>query len=268
MKDRVRPYFAEKIDQALKNKQVVNARYSLRAFARSLNIQPAILSDVIRGKRTLPEKTAIEIADKLNLEGKEKDSFLASNLTAKSSIWKSVSTPTSSYYNLNENLMRRLIEEWQHSYIFTLFELDGFQENKAWWEDNTGFSYEKVLESLKLLESLGFLERDPDTGHFVKVVKAVRSTKDLASPSLKNYHKNILNLASKKIDELDVDKRFFGASSFAMSKERLSEAKELIRNFKREFVKLMQKGPKDTVYQINIQFFPLSDEKIEGEEEN
>ena len=50
--------------------------FTLRGFAAELNIAPAYMSDIEKGRRYPPDKKLEEIAQKLKLQGEEKDHML------------------------------------------------------------------------------------------------------------------------------------------------------------------------------------------------
>ena len=56
----------------------VNPRYSLRAFAAALDIEPSKLSEILAGKKGLSFDRAEKIAARLRLNGTERDLFLLS----------------------------------------------------------------------------------------------------------------------------------------------------------------------------------------------
>ena len=55
-----------------------NKRFSLRAFAKFLNIDPSYLIKVIKGKAALSLPTAKQITGKLNLDKQIRDEFIIS----------------------------------------------------------------------------------------------------------------------------------------------------------------------------------------------
>lgn len=71
-------FYILKLAEHLANKQKVNSRYSLRAFARDLSMDSSTLSQIIRGKRSLPISAADRVAALLNLTGQERENFMQS----------------------------------------------------------------------------------------------------------------------------------------------------------------------------------------------
>ncbi len=49
--------------------------------------------------------------------------------------------------------------------------------------------------------------------------------------------------------------------TMAVSKERLAEARKMIRDFRRRISGYMEGGKRNAVYRLNIQLFPLTQEK-------
>ena len=67
-----------------------------------------------------------------------------------------------------------------------------------------------------------------------------------------------LHLAQEKIKTVAVYDRDFSSMTLTMDPKDMSKAKKLIREFRRNFVRVMEKGSKKSVHQISIQFFPIT----------
>src|SRR5690348_2524504 len=70
------------LKEKLEERQQLNSRYSLRAYARDLRISFSRLSQVLRHKQGLSEKSAIAIAKQLKLSQAEADHFCTLVLSA------------------------------------------------------------------------------------------------------------------------------------------------------------------------------------------
>lgn len=62
----------------LQRRQELNPKYSLRAFAKKLEISPSKISELLSGKKKLSIKRAENIANRLGLIGKERELFILS----------------------------------------------------------------------------------------------------------------------------------------------------------------------------------------------
>lgn len=77
------PYFVELLVANLQMRKLRNANYSLRAFARDLEISPAQLSLVLNSQQRLSAQNACKIALHLELSKAEFYRFVSSTLPDK-----------------------------------------------------------------------------------------------------------------------------------------------------------------------------------------
>ena len=87
-------------------------------------------------------------------------------------------------------------------------------------------------------------------------------TSDAIKRNLVQQHEQSLY----SLKELGIDKRIHSGVTLAFSEADLEKAKIMIKNFNREFISQMGKSrEKDSIYQINVFFYPLTKEieKIE-----
>lgn len=71
-------YYVEKLKEVLEERQLNNSKYSLRAFARDMDLHCSTMSQILRGKRNLPLKRANDVADRLGLSDDDKKRFMES----------------------------------------------------------------------------------------------------------------------------------------------------------------------------------------------
>ena len=66
--------------------------------------------------------------------------------------------------------------------------------------------------------------------------------------------------AAESIDSVPRDRRDISAVSLSFSKENIQAIKQMIAEFRNQIVQLaLQESNRDALYQLNIQFFPISD---------
>ncbi len=70
--------YREILKYQLQQRQEINPKYSLRAFAKKLSISPSKVSEVLSGKKRLGVERAEEIANKLGLSALENELFVLS----------------------------------------------------------------------------------------------------------------------------------------------------------------------------------------------
>ena len=115
----------------------------------------------------------------------------------------------------------------------------------------------EASRAIELLIEAGLLKRDPKRK--IQILSGrFHTTNDISSEAIKRYHESMLDHAKAALRKFDIKDREFTAASLTMNVERFAEAKELIREFKSRFAKLLEEDAGDVTAQIQIQFFPLT----------
>lgn len=256
----VEAYYLTKMKEGLSLKQRNNPLYSLRAYARDIGIHPATLSQIINGKRTLPLKECDRVAKKLNLGPKEHALFKES-LTTKKHLLDAIKIPLDDQRLMLDESYYKIISEWEHYAVLELFELTDFMKTKeevAAKLDLTLNRTDVVLTNLKLCK---LIEVDSN-GKLVKVYSDVKTSEDISSQALRESHREALQMGIAKIESVPVEWRDFSSSTLAIDMSKLPEAKTIIREFRRKMATLLASGDKKEVYQLAVQFYPLSNMTI------
>ncbi|MBC7692320.1 MAG: helix-turn-helix transcriptional regulator [Methylotenera sp.] len=74
--NRAEPFYIERIRDELLARKQKNSSYSLRAFARDLEIDPSAISRILKGKQTLSLLICLKVIRKLKLSEDESCRFL------------------------------------------------------------------------------------------------------------------------------------------------------------------------------------------------
>lgn len=77
------PFFRVYLREELSKRVKANPQYSLRAFAKKLEIDPGALSRIISGKQIIALKNARHLIERLALSDEEKALFIQSALEEK-----------------------------------------------------------------------------------------------------------------------------------------------------------------------------------------
>ena len=109
-----------------------NSQFSLRAFARWLQISPAQLSQILSGKRPVTVKTIAKIARKLDLSPAQQQRLLRA--TQKPQL-----PQAQSLTSLREDQFR-LISDWYHLAILSLTRVPGAKADPRWISARLGIS--------------------------------------------------------------------------------------------------------------------------------
>lgn len=253
------PYYVKRLKEELSLKQRGNPQYSLRAFARDLDVHPGTMGQIIKGLRPLPFKDAPNVVTKLRLGPKDRTLFMESLLRKKTNI-DLIKISEEERFMLDESYYK-VIAEWEHYAVLDLYDLDEFRPTLHEICSRLGIMENRAEVVVNNLLTAGLLKLQD--GKLQRVHSSIRTTEDIRSQALRDSHVETMKMGIYKIDEIDVELRDFSATTVALDLEKLPEAKTIIREFRQKMEGLLRDGKKTEVYQLAIQFYPLTQTKNE-----
>lgn len=252
------------IQEELEFRIRTNSSYSLRAFARDIGINPSQLSDVLKGKIGISSKKAIIIAQKLGLNQREVTLF-KSLVEMEHGRTQKIIEDAKKYIetiSFGENFKSltldgfKVISEWHYFAILSTMELNDFDGTTIYISSKLKLPHSLVEESIIRLLKMDII--DLKDGKFMPTGVMLTTTHDIQSSALKKFHKGHIAKSVAAIDEVSVELRDITSMTMAIDVEKMKEAKEMLKNFRREFCRVMENGKKNQVYNLNIQFIPLT----------
>lgn len=234
-----------------------NPAYSLRAFARIIDISPTLLSQIINGTRSLTKRTAAKIADCLELSKEESNAlFSVVNGRRGDQASKLNGTVGDNACEILEVETFRVISDWYHYAILSLIETVGSNTLPEWFAKRLGISKKRAKDALERLQKLNLIKKSGKSFH--RSCRSLTTTKDVPSQAIRKYHKQNLEKAREALEKYGVDKRYFGAITMAIDADDLPHAKAIIRRCQDELEALFEmRAKKDKVYTCAIQLFPV-----------
>lgn len=120
---------------------------------------------------------------------------------------------------------------------------------------------ERAKKAVKILLKLGMIKKNK-TGRYVQVQSAITTGPDVKSLNVANFQKAMMRLADEAIDRHPAKNRDISTLTLSISKKRMDEFKSEIVAFRKRLAGMAESNAAlDSVFQFNMQFFPLS--KIE-----
>ena len=240
------------INSEYKKRKERNPNYSLRSFARWLNVSPAQLSQMMTGKRSITLKTMKKINDRLGLSPASSQDLVQTLLKQKNILQPDVIRTVK---DLKEDEFR-LVSDWYHLAILSLTKVRAAKSDPRWVARRLGIKVEDANQALLRLERMGLLELKPV---FRQIGEPFEVISDVSSAAIQKYHKQNLGLAIEKVESTDVSVRQFQSITFPMNPALVKVLKKEIDEFlNRSFDK--SQGPNPTeVYNLNVQLFPVTD---------
>ncbi len=240
------------LQNELINRTRANHKYSLRAFARRLEVQPGFLSKILLGQRNVTEKTVKRFGTKLGIPPEQLKSFL--------SDVESLPRNDDQYSVLMAD-QYHLISEWYHFAILQLTQTQHFNPAPKWISRALGISMVEVNAAIDRLKRLGFLEIKKDRSWRVKQDGLTTTTlgADFQKAALRQLQRQILNLAVIALDEIPIERRDQSAVTMAVDSSLLPEAKVKIKKFRRALSRFLESGKqKDHVFNLSVSLYPVT----------
>jgi len=249
-----------------------NPSYSLRAFARDLQLRPSHLSDVLKGKLGLSARSATQIAQSTGMNSVETELFVAlveseharSPQRRESAAEKIKSLMPAQEYRTLDNHIFEIIADWHHFAILELTLTEGFVPKLTWVAERLGISREVARTAVARLKKTDLLEVKNGVWRATEKFPASRS--GIPSTAIRRHHGQMLRGAMDALHGQTVEERDFSTMTFAINPSDLPEAKEEIRNFRRHLEKKYKgRANKKEVYALCVQFFRLSRNRRKNE---
>jgi len=153
METQTKVYFKEPTDfkllleKELESRIKQNPSYSLRAFAQSLKVSHAALSQIINAKRPLTKKMVLRLGHKLELSPESMGSYLKRYEMTQNSLSSSIE------FEQRDQDQFDYISNWYHYAILELIYLKDFNPAPRWIAKRLKISINEVNIAVKRLIS-------------------------------------------------------------------------------------------------------------------
>ena len=254
------------LKKELSERSAQNKGYSMRAFARDLEIEPAQLSRVLKGKQNISVQAAQSVARKLFDSKKEQELFVA--LVALSLAKK----PRQAEAAMNEVKRNSVaskplelswldvISDWYHIAIMDLLTLPRGPRRAADIAKYLGITIHETDFALERLSDLGLIRAE--RGGWRKTEAELRTPSGTPSAAIRRYHKQMLGKALESIDQQDVNERMLFGRTMTINKSDLRQLELLTQEYLDRVSEFSQETKNcDSLYQINVQAFNLKSNK-------
>jgi uncharacterized protein (TIGR02147 family) len=252
--------------------------FSHRFFSRLAGLRsPNFLKLVMDGERNLGPETVPKFSHAIGLTG-EAAAFFADLVTFTQA--ESVADKNRAFERISasrrfrsakriEGDLFKYLSQWYYPAIRELAAREDFVESPKWIaaQLRPKIAPADAASALNLLLSLGLLVRDEKTGKIVRGEPTITTEhQTVRSLAVTNFHRQMLERASASIETIPPSERDLAALTVCVGPATAALVKERIHKFREEMTQLCDADVKgNIVYQLNIQWFPLS--ATPGEEE-
>jgi hypothetical protein len=224
----------------MRRRKSINHSYSLRSFARDLKVNAGALSQILNNKRKISKKKSKHFIEKLSID-------------------KKVVFQDGAKFEHVEIEDLDAISHWYYDAILELTKFREFSTNARWLSGMIGISKEEAQNAIKYLKHKKILKLD-SKGKWVDGTTGFTTHINEGTSDAKKYYQNtILKKATESLYRDPISVRDHTSMMLSIKKERINEAKELLRKFRRDFcVRLDEAKDADCLYQLGLYFFPIT----------
>jgi hypothetical protein len=247
--------FRHHLQQELIRRTNANPAYSLRAFARFLQINHASLLRLIAGERPLSRKMIQRLGLRLGMDLETLAKFLPEGVRGRGS---SPAEAPISFQQMSIDQFS-VISDWYHHAILELTHTAGFRPDPRWIARVLGINPLQARAAVDRLLRLGMLEATPEGGLRNRAGSQSGLRNDLKADAFRKLQRQILEKALSALDSIPLELRSQTSMTMSVSSSRLAGAVERITTFRRELCAYLEADPeRDQVYQLSISLFPLT----------
>ena len=230
--------------------------FSLRAYARFLQLSPATLSQILSGKRPLSRQTAEKVSRRLKLNPASMK-MLLDGVLSNEQIKKTLKHQRTRYEPLEMETFEA-IADWYHLAILSLIRIKKFSDDPRQIASYLGISKAEARRAIARLKKLNLIQMN--SGKFERTKSKFTISSEIGSVAIREFHKQIIAKSQQSLQNDPVHQRDFGAIVIPIDSQLVQKAKEKIQKFRRELEAYLEKNSRDKkqVYCFSMQLFPIS----------
>jgi len=235
-----------------------NPQYSIRAFARQLDVDASTLAKILKGSRKIQDRAVVSYGKKLGLTPKQLRKFM------KNEPQNFDTVDELPYHDLTLDAFH-VIADWYHYAILELMSVRNFEPDFVWISKTLGISQKDAKDAFERLIRLRMIEVTAD-GKWTDKTGGYTSTlgNNFTAEAFKRLQKQLLEKAGQALDSVPYEERFQYSNTMAIDPKWLPQAVAMIKDFGRNLHLLLGEGQDCTeVYNLGVSLFPLT--RIGGE---
>lgn len=261
-------HYRDFLIKALNQRRSRNPSYSVGSFGRLLGFEASRMGQILNGKVGISVKKAHLISDILKLSDYDKKLFILSVQSEHDrnpKLREMAKVSLGKYFDevqLIDDVFSS-IRDWYHHAIVEYISLPGNSHDSKSIAKYFGISEELARDAIDRLLSLELITKKTNTPYQFEATSVNRRTgQDIPSEAVKELNEQMLEKATFELRNQSIEDRDFSIMFLKLNKLQITKAKEMIRDFRREFLKEFESSPeKDAVYALNIQLFELGNNK-------
>jgi uncharacterized protein (TIGR02147 family) len=260
--------YRQYLEAYYKARKAVDRKFSHRFIGKAGKFDPGLFSKILQGKRDISASMIFRLAALLKLDRKETEYFQCLVLYNQSRLhaernhhYEKLIALRGTGAKAVELGQHRFYSKWYYSALRALLDFtatDGTDSDRLARRLVPPIKAAEAREGLELLETLGFAVRDANGRYRVRD-PLITTGYGNAALNANNFVLESLELAKGAIDRFPATARNLSTVTFSVPRARYPHYEARIRAFRRELMaEIAKEKGADTVYQLNLQLFPLS----------
>lgn len=248
----------------LRRRERNNPAYSLRAFARDLNVSASRLSEVFSGKCGISRKRALDFSKKMRLSPQDEAIFIdmVDLEHTRSQLSRKWAEERLRAKLLHAKTLRpeelSILSEWYYLPLIELLQTANAESTPEFIAKRLGITTEQAAAAMDTLLEMHLVAWYE--GRLIPAQPDRSTTANIPTPALRQHNKRYIQMAERAIENKPMPERDFSTIIMAIDKSKMEFAKERIRSFRRELMKELEALPnKDAVYCLSMGFFEVTE---------
>lgn len=249
--------FPDRLRRELAQRCARNPRYSLRAFARYLEIDHATLSQILRRRRSVSARMIRRLGGRLSFREEEIVRYVA----APAEVAPDDAARAGRARQILEWTQdtATLVSEWQHFALLELVRVEGFRPDARWIGRVLGITVDQVNVTLQRLLRLGLLVMTSRTRWEDRSGAARLTMADFTELAVRRLFEQTHRLALEALPAAPPGMADFSSTTLAVDRSRIPAAVERIARFREELIEYLAGGAStDDVYRLELTLFPVT----------
>jgi uncharacterized protein (TIGR02147 family) len=250
-----------------------NPGFSYQVFAEKAGFpNRGFLYNVITGLKHLSKSSAVKLSQAMKLTAIEADFFenlvswnKAKNLRERNYYFEKLNAikcrkPKSALVCELQKDQHEFYSSWYLSAIRSLIDMYPFKDDYAWLAKNLYPPIRplQAKRAVRLLEKLCMIKKGTDDVYEISN-KTITASKEIIQLGFLNFQRQSAELGLKAIEELPKEKRNVSGLTMGISRASYEMICAEIEEFQSKLQTIAeQDSGADNVYQLNFQFFPIS----------
>lgn len=231
-----------------------NERYSLRSFARFLEIDPPTLSKILNNQKQPGSRLTKRLANRIGIEPSVTETLIKNPLSL-----KNLPKAKAGDYRLIEDDQFHAISHWYYYAILEILEIDDAIHTLDWISKKLGISKPITKTAIDRMARLGFVEKKNRKWIDKTGGKTTALGKELTSAARRIHQKELLQKGIEALEATPIDLRDQSSMTMAINKSEIPKVKELVTEFRRNLSRYLNSSKnKDEVYNLVISFYPVT----------